>query len=1677
MSTIPKSKRDESSWLTPTQTKEELLVADLQSAASKVHHEQQHFITSGGNNTVGNVLTHRTTSTSDIEKERLEMQLSQAIDSAVHLREANKELARTVLVSEQNIAAMDTEIKQLKAEGQEYKTQLNKIRLSSSSSSSSSSLLASPGKNIAVNYTAQAARTQQVLAQTQSLVFSLRSTFQSASTQLKSWQRSELENIAKLKRAIPSLRVSTSQLPSSPFLSTTGVLRSPESSPLARSQHTDKSMSRSDVESNASGNVGSNDNGDAEVSFADPDTTFSADDAKLVPLMRMQADLKGRLVAALAEAADERLRSQQLSIRIIELEESLEKAATPSIAQNALLVETLEKLAEAQSASGVALAAAAASKSALMSAEIQLRASKAELAAVLDEVQLMKEESEQQYMMSNSSSGGGGGGGGGEGRIINNSLSIDSITGLDISQTSYQSDNYTNNKAVADATAIAVQKAAEGAAAAASAAYSHSLSEIRASYESRLFTYRAEADSTKEVVASELASLHAAYLSASKDRDNASASLSACVAAFENERVALMRKIEELEENMHHSNLPPPLTTTVEEGNRTLETHHPIEPSATVETPLSSPKSSSDTDTSASSSSSSSSSHSHSKSLVRRPTMRVIERSPATTIVSFVPADPAISASSDAAAATTTSTTAAEASSSSSTTSNTSSSSSSSSSNSTSSSSSSSSSNVSSPAVVLKSTYSSNSLARSGSFFALNPTTGQIHTPSSSIRESERERQESVIAQLTAELTQMRAEASDRELRWQQVALSHSLKWQGQLLDSQKRLEFVEREKEKLLFEMNENEQVRMSQLQASRASAVQARRALDAAVKAASVKEATLENAKRRLISEQQTLVTALREDAMTAKKIFEAEIVTLRGIVTAKDKAIETLKLELLPQKRRVFAEEEIKAQLREAQLVAAQLVERQGQLKSEKEAAEAVASAALQSSKQESHNVAARLSASIPFHVNAITKDIQKEADKLHEDLEEVRTLLRTVTLERDEAIERLKSKEEAANKAVKIAATLQRLADSTNVYGKTTSPRKNRAKNDINQETDDSNVVDGSTRGRSRSVATVAGTVVDPLSNATLFAAGALSPASIKKRILSRTSKEALLQSGMTLSHRATSSSTSSSTLTPHIDSLGGPSPALPAVIPIHTMSATQMLLSPRTSITKQQQQQQEKEITRKTPQSQHSLSSSSSNGTSGDSLLSPRSSSTVRFKSASPPGQHETRRLRSASPNPSSLNHPVDPKFIVAVKGRRGRVALRLGVAALFMYSVLKREKLRNAFNTLRIHDLQQKSNNLAIIMKELVSIFGLEVVQSMPPATLIKTRYIALAQTAHDLSIAAQNALADATLLGKKAESLTQTTQELTIKLQNERESLAASNEDARKLHKALGETEAMRLELEVQVTPLKAQVQKLHVAEAERNKAIERLKSIESSSESLRSDIINLRAANSRLSIERGFLASISDLLESCSKDPANATTSSLNTIKTDAFSSDLILLKENALSIATVIKSKTNTVKTLESELHSTSNALTGSQRHREASEVHAARARASLDTAESEIKELKDKLVLALKGREEIEKGRSGLITTAREHEEKEEKLLDDLKKEKERSLKLQSELEHSIKRATDLATSKASIESENVRLKGTLASALAANNSTLSSHSTSSMEPQNSVVSGITPRRSAPPPPSK
>jgi hypothetical protein len=665
---IPRSKRDESSWLTPTQSKEQILVAELEATASKLHHDHIHSHSHSSSSSSGNVIAaaagvqsptnHAST---DIEKDRLEAQLSQAVDSAAHLREANKELAKTVVASEHHLKSMEEEMQKLKDDNLEYKSQVYKLQVQISAASSSSSIGSPSSSRLSRNHnTAQAAKTQQVLAQTAALVFSLRSTFNSATVQLRQWQKVELENFSKLKKTVPSRRLSSTTStgahlplpPSTPMSSSSydlgsigGLsLRSPESSPLTSPKNGDGRPSSSSSIDEHSGRGERNASTDAEVSFADPDTIFSSNDAKLVPLMRMQADLKGRLVAALAEAADERVRNQQLSNRITELEESLEKASSPNNSQNALLVETLEKLAEAQSASGAALAAAAASKSALISAEIQLRASKAELAAVLDEVQLMREESEQSVIQSQHQHQNG---------IYN------SVNGgkKDVEGLQQEGDQ----KMVAEATAIAVQKAAEGAAAAAAAAYSQSLSEIRASYESRIATYRAEAEAAKDVIAGELASLQAAYSSASKDRDSASASLTACVAAFENERLVLVKRIEELEvisvtvAGQNHTEpavIPPSTSSNQPSEPLQQEPSHPVETSTS--TPSSSPppppRSSRKTlsrDTSSrhlvhSDDTTANDTTSRVTSPVASvvPTVTVIDRSPAATIVSFAPATP-----------------------------------------------------------------------------------------------------------------------------------------------------------------------------------------------------------------------------------------------------------------------------------------------------------------------------------------------------------------------------------------------------------------------------------------------------------------------------------------------------------------------------------------------------------------------------------------------------------------------------------------------------------------------------------------------------------------------------------------------------------------------------------------------------------------------------------------------------------------------------------------------------------------------------------------------------------------------------------------------------------------------------------------------------------------------------
>jgi chromosome segregation ATPase len=201
------------------------------------------------------------------------------------------------------------------------------------------------------------------------------------------------------------------------------------------------------------------------------------------------------------------------------------------------------------------------------------------------------------------------------------------------------------------------------------------------------------------------------------------------------------------------------------------------------------------------------------------------------------------------------------------------------------------------------------------------------------------------------------------------------------------------------------------------------------------------------------------------------------------------------------------------------------------------------------------------------------------------------------------------------------------------------------------------------------------------------------------------------------------------------------------------------------------------------------------------------------------------------------------------------------------------------------------------------------------------------------------------------------------------------------------------------------------------------------------------------------------------------------LSSLKTDALTSDLILLRENALSTVALIKSRTSAVKSLETALQSTSDALSASQRQRESSEIFAQRARSSLDAAEGEVKTLKDKLVSLMKDREEVEEGREGLMNQTRDLRDKQRALTDDLKKEKEKAIKLQAELEHSVKRATDLATSKASIESENVRLKSTLSMHLSSLNPTTSTSSSisSTAGGVTSTIGGGAARRSAPPPP--
>ena len=79
------------------------------------------------------------------------------------------------------------------------------------------------------------------------------------------------------------------------------------------------------------------------VGFADPDASFTTDDARLVPLMRSSADLKGRLAAVQAELAAERSARGRASGRVAELEAQLAAASGDEARKS--LVEALQKLA------------------------------------------------------------------------------------------------------------------------------------------------------------------------------------------------------------------------------------------------------------------------------------------------------------------------------------------------------------------------------------------------------------------------------------------------------------------------------------------------------------------------------------------------------------------------------------------------------------------------------------------------------------------------------------------------------------------------------------------------------------------------------------------------------------------------------------------------------------------------------------------------------------------------------------------------------------------------------------------------------------------------------------------------------------------------------------------------------------------------------------------------------------------------------------------------------------------------------------------------------------------------------------------------------------------------------------------------------------------------------------
>lgn len=425
-------------------------------------------------------------SAADVQK--LEYELAEALNDVAELKAANKQLAQKAVLADNRVSLASQNLSLAELESAEAQHEIRKLRGALVSAQRSIADLRTPTR--VAKDVASLARTNEVLLKSKVVVHGMKHTLQSAADSLRQWQRTELASLEQLRQSIPVRLVSRSPMS---FASPSPMSKTPGSPTAAGSD-----------------------------GYSDPDRTFTADDARLVPLMRSQAALK-------AEASAERAARARATQRISELEAEL----AASVGQG-LLVETLEKLSESQRQHGEAVAAAQASRSALMAAEVQLWAAKSELAGLREEVRVMKaadqrERQQQQPMDADD--------GGIMSAIMAAERESSGVPPLPASVSGASSATATG--AHASSTTGGRQQPPGGDVETALA-----LARLRFDYESRLDEVRRDAAAAAAKVEADCDALQLRLEKANRDRIASGYSMREAVLAFEKERQALVAQID-----------------------------------------------------------------------------------------------------------------------------------------------------------------------------------------------------------------------------------------------------------------------------------------------------------------------------------------------------------------------------------------------------------------------------------------------------------------------------------------------------------------------------------------------------------------------------------------------------------------------------------------------------------------------------------------------------------------------------------------------------------------------------------------------------------------------------------------------------------------------------------------------------------------------------------------------------------------------------------------------------------------------------------------------------------------------------------------------------------------------------------------------------------------------------